>query len=483
MLRDGRLPALAALRAEGALASLDTSPSLFEAAIYPTLYSGVEVGDHALYSALPWSPDEQRVRSWETVAKPPSVWERLARAGRRALVVDPYQGWAPDEGDGLWVSGWQFQNRMVLPRWSVPRDALSQSARTLGRPPAAETTFGRLDAGTLLAMRHALVEAPGRAAALVERVLARERFDLLWVTFSGVHLAGHYLWDGSLLPEGIDPAARRTLDGALGDVYAATDAALGRIVAALPPDTDVIVFSPDGMGPNTSRSDLLPGMLAAVLGDHPERAVTAGGALWRWRAAIPPSYRAAIARLLSDDRVRAITAALHTVGTDWRGTRAFALPGDCHGFVRVNLRGRERDGIVPAAEASSLLETIAAGLATFHDPDGAPSVAAVERLPPDVARGRHAHLLPDLVVRWGERPSARLDRVTSARFGRVARSGVGPGLSGNHTEGAWTLVVPRRGRPAAAAAAPRLIDLAATACAHADVAATDLAGAPLLEPA
>jgi hypothetical protein len=221
-------------------------------------------------------------------------------------------------------------------------------------------------------------------------------------------------------------------------------------------------------------------MLAAVLGDRPERTATAGGALWRWRAAIPASYRAAVARLLSDDRVRAITAALHTVGADWRGTRAFALPGDCHGFVRLNLRGRERDGIVAAADASSLLDTIAEGLATFRDADGAPSVAAVERVPVD---GRHAHLLPDLVVRWTERPSARLDGVTSARFGRVARSGVGPGLPGNHTEGAWTLVVPRSGRPAAAASAPRLIDLAATACARADVAAADLAGTPLLEPA
>lgn len=480
MLGAGRLPVLGALRARGTLGSLDTSPSLYEAAIYPTLYTGVDVGDHALYSAFLWAPEAQCLQDWQRAPKPPTAWERLAAAGRRSLVVDPYQGWAAPRSAGLWVSGCQFRNRMVLPRWSAPSGALSALEREIGTPPDAETTFGRPDARGLLRMRNALVEAPGRAATVVERRLAREPFDLLWVTLSGVHLAGHYLWDRSVLPEGeLDADARRTLDAALTDVYAAADAALGRILAALPAGSDVVVFSPDGMGPNTSRSDLLPAMLAAVLGDPREAVATTGGALWRLRARIPARVRAAAARVLPDDVARHTTAALHTWGTDWRRTRAFALPGDCYGFVRANLRGRERDGVVPPDDLPALLEEVAAGLMTFRDPDGTPSVAAVEPVPAAIAKGRLAHRLPDLVVRWSDGPTATLSGVRSSRFGEVARLGAGPGLSGNHADGAWILLV-AAGGGGLPDGSVHLRDFAATACARAGVDATDLRGVSFL---
>jgi predicted AlkP superfamily phosphohydrolase/phosphomutase len=480
MLVDGRLPTLSALRKRGTLGPLEASSSSYEGAIYPELYTGVDVGDHALYSAFSWSPQHQRARPWLAVPKPAAVWERLARAGRRSLVIDPYQGWPGTDGEGLWVSGWQFQNRMVLPRWSVPHDAFGALMRDLGPPPAAETVFGRPSPSTLLALRRAFMEAPARTAALVERALARETFDFAWITFSCVHLAGHYLWDRALVAHvPLEPETRTLLDEAVADVYAATDAALGRIVEALPAGTDLVVFSPDGMGPNTSRSDLLPGMLAAILDDGADGGGT-GAALWRWRATIPMAWRAAAARMLPEATVHSITAWLQTASIDWARTRAFALPGDCHGFVRLNLRGRERDGIVDPGEAEPLLDRIADGLATFCDPDGSPAVDAVERTPDAIRRGAAAHLLPDLVVRWTARPTATLSAVASPRFGRVARHGAGPGLAGNHTEGAWSLLVAGSGHVAASDGSPRLVDLAATACAHAGVPALDLSGRPLI---
>ena len=48
-------------------------------------------------------------------------------------------------------------------------------------------------------------------------------------------------------------------------VVTAVDEALGRILAALPAGTDILIVSPSGMGPNTSRSHVLPGMLQAVM--------------------------------------------------------------------------------------------------------------------------------------------------------------------------------------------------------------------------
>ena len=55
------------------------------------------------------------------------------------------------------------------------------------------------------------------------------------------------------------------------------------------------------------------------------------------------------------------------------------MPGEDKGYVRLNLRGRERDGIVGPGEADELLSSIADGLLSFADPDGSASIASSTR--------------------------------------------------------------------------------------------------------
>jgi predicted AlkP superfamily phosphohydrolase/phosphomutase len=176
-----------------------------------------------------------------------------------------------------------------------------------------------------------------------------------------------------------------------------------------------------------------------------------------------------------------LTARLELRGVDWSRTVAFAHPAENQGYVRLNLRGRERDGIVDPAEVGALLDRIADGLRTFRDLDGQPAVASVERVADMFGSGTHADLLPDLIVRWTERPATRVEGVTSDRYGTVLRRGVGSGRSGNHTEGdAWALVVPGSASAVTPSRPPRLEDVAATAAALSGLDVRDLAGEPLL---
>ena len=187
----------------------------------------------------------------------------------------------------------------------------------------------------------------------------------------------------------------------------------------------MIVTSAVGMDVNSSRADLLPGMLAAVLAGGPLPAGDgAAGAIWRLRAAIPPQARGALARALPDRAALELTARLELRGVDWSQTRAFAHPADNQGYVRLNLRGRERDGIVEPGEADELLARIAAGLRTFRDPDGQPAVAGIERVA-EHHPGARCGQLPDLVVRWSDRPATTLAgaRVRRVRRGAAQRRG------------------------------------------------------------
>lgn len=480
MLAAGRLPALAGLIARGRRVELATPAAHFAAGAFHTLYSGVELADHGLFYPFQWDAQAQRARYMTAFPAPPAIWERLARAGRRTLAIDPYESRPPRDWQGTYVCGWQFVDRVVLPRWSLPRGAAATLARRHGRGPHATEVFGRPTAGELLALRAKLVAAPARVAAAAADLLARERYDLAWLTFSAAHLAGHQFWDLSQLAQAPDERERALLAGALGDVYEAVDAAFGRVLAALPGDADVIVASAVGMDVNSSRADLLPQMLAAVLAGGPPPSADGAGAIWRLRAAIPPGARGAIARALPDRAALELTARLELRGVDWSQTAAFAHPADNQGYVRLNLRGRERDGIVDESEADALLARIAAGLRTFRDRDGGPAVARVDRVA-DRYAGARAAQLPDLVVSWSRRPATTLAGVHSPAFGDVARRGTGSGRSGNHTPGdAWAVVAPGASAPCDQGRPPRLADVATTVAAVCGVDGEKLAGEPLL---
>jgi predicted AlkP superfamily phosphohydrolase/phosphomutase len=412
------------------------------------------------------------------------VWEQLAAAGRKTLLIDPYELGPPALLEGRALSGWQYENILSLERWAVPDDWHRPYERRLGRAPFMQEVFGKRSARSLLSMRDTLLAAPGRVADLTLEVLREDEFDFVCVSFLSIHQAGHVFWDVSHLD--VDDGQRTELEGALPRIYEETDRAIGRVVGALPEDANLMVVSPLGMGPNTSRIDLLGEMLERVLrpradeGDDAGR--EAGNRIWRLRAAVPTAVRSAIARGLGARLARELTARLSTSGIDWSDTRAFLLPSDENGQIRLNLRGRERDGIVDPSEADSLMEEIAEGLTTFYDFDGGPTIKAVDR-PRDLFPGRRADLLPDLVVRWSDKLATGVEGVRSERYGEVLRrTSGGTGRNGAHTAEAFALVVPSSLRARTPQRSPRVTDVAATVRAVFGVDGDVLEGESLLEP-
>ena len=482
LLATGRLPVLAALRERGTWLDVEAPATQFAAGAQHTLYSGVPVEDHGLFYPFQWSPDEQRVRHMHDLPAPAPVWEALAQHGARTLAVDPYESRPPAAPvPGTLVCGWQLHDRVVLQRWASPDATHARLERLFGTPEPVDEVFGRHKAGEMLALRRRLLRAPGRVADAAGLLLGQERFDLAWLTFCAAHVAGHQFFDLSQI-DGVDADVEPVLSGTLDEVVEAVDAAIGRVVRSLPAGNDLMVISPVGMEVNTSRADLLPEMLQAILDPASRTESTTGGsgAIWRLRAALPSDLRAKVARALPEKVALDLTGRLELRGFDWTRTRAFAHPAENQGYIRLNLRGREREGIVDP-EAKALMDEIAEGLRTFHDLDGHPAVASVERVADRFGHGARADHLPDLIVRWTDRPSTELDGVRSERFGTVMRHGAGSGRSGNHTEGdAWALLVSGASRVIDPGRPARLEDIAATAAALAGGDPGSMVGAPLL---
>jgi predicted AlkP superfamily phosphohydrolase/phosphomutase len=485
---EGRLPNLEALRRRGTRIDLETPAEHFPASAYQDLYRGVEVGDHGLFYPFQWAAGDQRIRLAGSFEVPPPIWDLLGRHGRSTLAIDPYECHRPHEARGAMLCGWGMRERVVLERWSVPEGGDREPRRRHGRPPDVTEVFGAQSPRELRRLRERFLAAPKRVADLAIERLRERSFDLAWIVFAAPHLAGHRLWEvpSYIGPEAIAAGERQQLDGALAEVYEEVDAQLGRVLAALPDDCDTIACSVLGMDVNTSRADLLPGMLTAVLGEGRSDAGSDGsdtdsGAIWKLRAALSGRLRSTVAAAMPDKLALELTTRLELRGVDWSTTRAFVHPADNQGYICLNRAGRERDGIVDESEAPELIAQIREGLLDFRDPDGQPAVISVD----DVSerwQGKVADRLPDLVVRWRPTSSIVLDALHSPRFGTVRRQGYGSGRTGNHTDGdAWAILAPRGGRTRDLGRAARITDIPATVAAHCEVPLDDLSGTSLIE--
>jgi len=472
MIAQGALPNCAALLHRGHTSAMECTP--IHASVYRSLYTGHGISSHGAHYPMEWSAQNQRILPAARLNPADSIFARLDNAGKRLLVIDPPECVPFSLRNGVAFSGWQCTARFVLPNWYSSKLLGRQLERRFGPPQGCHEVFGTPSLSRLRAIQQVLKNAPRRLADGTIDALRQGPFDLLWISFASAHIAGHQLWRSSLDADDEDPNADPSL---LMDIYREVDGAIGRIVAALPPDASILLFSPNGMGPETSRVDLLPAMLSRVLNDG----AVQGSARRNFRSVIPVGLRALVANAMPDALAMAIATRLENTRTDWSATEAFTVPSDGCGFIRLNLRGREREGIVDPAGAGALLDRISQGLRSFVEPGGNLCVADVLR-PSDIdAPGSKSSALPDLIVVWSPSPSAGLRKVSSPRFGEILRNGVGSGRSGNHGSETWISIIPGPGQTLAPLPSPiRHIDIAATACAYLQNPHADLPGRPLL---
>ena len=476
-MADGWLPSLARLRKRGAYGRLRSTSDWLVSSHWASFYLGVPPGEHGCYHFLQWRADEMALRrpdpAW-MIREP--FWRQMAADGLRVVALDVPYTHAPRSQDTVELSGWATNELTFSPYASPARlkddvhRIFGGSLRGTDRGLAFEKYAPR-PLAELLRMRDGLVEILGRSSRLALELAEREPWDVFLAVFGAPHRAGHLLWSGSSVQGEAGPDVDAVLHEALRDVYVATDRAIGELVEAAGADTHVLVFGLIGMAHNTSRTDILPVMLARILAGE-AKAEPAHEKLRlakRLRRAIPLEWRHAVKTHLPLSIQDRLSTFWRSGRVDWTRTRAVSLTGDVHGYIRINLRGREAQGIVePGCDFEDLCDEIAEGLMGFVDSvTGEPVVAEVMRTDEIYPNGSRVEALPDLIVRWAPSPCAHTGEVVSHRFGRIPwpTPGKNPnGRSGNHTGEGFVVAAGAGIRPGSSLD-PRshILDLAPTA--------------------
>lgn len=415
----GELPFLQAFLEGAWSADLVAPPGLFVGATWPTLATGTCPSRHAAFCHIrprPGNYRDEHFRSPQIEA--PAFWQALGRAGRKAAVLD--SPWSPlvREGPGVQAQSWGAHDSNEFETWPPEwADELrAQYGEHLREPCDAVNHTGQ----GLADMVQALKRRIRVRAEMLEALMAREAWDLVWAIFSEAHCAGHQLWflhdpDHPFH----DPAELARFGGdPLLQVYQELDSALARLVEPRGEEAHLVVFASHGIGPELGAGHLLPMVLERLDGQAPGLPAR----LFRWARgawrALPPGLR----KLLYV-KSRDVVEARQRAYTRERAARRFYYVENnaATGAVRVNLRGREPEGKVePGADYDAVCEEILAGVRSLvDDATGRPVVRRAYRVD-EVFPGPRLEVLPDILIDWDQTLPVR--EVRGPSIGRVGGS-------------------------------------------------------------
>jgi predicted AlkP superfamily phosphohydrolase/phosphomutase len=374
--QEGLLPNFVRLQTQGANFDLDHGRDKYSGLAWEHLSSGIRPGDGGRWSAVTFDKRTYQATQDHTVVRP-----FLADVAVKTVIFDfPYfdLSLAPNV---CGITSWGAHDPGVVAA-SRPDGLHQEMADLFGAYPAAEWIYGFCwpSAQKAEAAGDALTQAT-EVRSRASRWLLKERlpdWDLGVVVISECHSAIEPLWHG------VDEKhPLHTLDSApaaaaaLRKVYGAIDHLIGDLEQTFS-EAVLVLVAMHGMGPNDSDVPamvLLPELLYRFAFGSPYMRpvefprtlpdgtpVLAEDGHWYHPLvqAVPhskPRFHQRVAR-----RIKRMANWKNDAGGDlnwmpaarysrfWPKMPAFALPSFYDGRVRLNVAGREKHGIVPAAE-------------------------------------------------------------------------------------------------------------------------------------
>lgn len=374
----GSLPNLESLRELGAETELNATHPPWTGSAWPSLYTGVDPSHHGAFDFFDYIgayPDEADVITRHDVCAP-AIWDYLTAFDRRSVVVNVPVTHPAEKLDGV-----------LLPGYLAPADAdgyppgirsdlstaIGKSYKIYSKFETDEESKRKIDGyEELIQMR----------ADAASHLLEAENWDFAFVQVQKTDAVFHNATS-------IDDFRR---------IYEAADDLVGRLVDTCDSDPNIVVCSDHGIGPVTGYTlsvnellhehgyltitpDSTNKSLSSVKGGMTEKSTTYSNLVTQFvgisrKAGLKPSaiYHGAQRLGIEDQLIRILPEPLIQTleqGVDWRESEAFCRRGSEQG-VRINLKGRDPEGVVPLERYEQVREEIIELLSTQTTPEDEP---------------------------------------------------------------------------------------------------------------
>lgn len=417
LIRAERLPHLARLAAQGlrTVAWSCTPPATLPA--WTSFLTGSEPSAHGVV-------DMFVPRRGTTVLVPASAAMRrrstflavLARQGRSVASVGVPGTYPPEPELAFSIAGFDAPGATRARRSAFVPPSLFDEVEALGGWRYAVTNEQSRDPHRHDRLVAALLADLERKERIALHLWQRRRWDVFMLHLQAGDTACHHLWHtwDKASPRH-DPERHARLRDALPSVMTRIDQLVGKLIAAGPPETRVLVVSDHGFGGASARAVHVNRWLAAqgLLAFRPRHGHLAAGsrALRAVVEHMPTGLLGALASRLPRALVSRGLATLRDQNIDFANTQAFSFELDYAPSVYLHRRGHFPRGCVTAGEVEPLLQALTRSAAALVDPvSGQRIFSRIERGADPSLGGPDLFLEP--AAHEGYRPSFLPSRTT-----------------------------------------------------------------------
>ena len=486
MIAKGKLPNIAALYQGGKYSRLDNYNWYRAETPWTTFLTGTSPQKTGYWSPIKYDPEKYqsyKINAFNFDEYPPFY---ASMEGKKVAVFDMPQAPIADNVDGVQVLAWGTHSGQT-PSISSPKDLWQSIVDKHGEHPLLNKDGANCyDIESLKKLAEKMKVGIQRRADVCIDLISSGKWDYFLTIFGEAHVAGHYFWH-----LGAEHPLREYFDSIdapdlLEESFVEIDKAIGRIIEACPRDATIVVFSAHGMGPNTmdlpsvaflaeflyrwnfpGKQAIAPGKMGEPVVDIPVeemKTINMAPKLWQLTREGKPIrdllknalnykwYRKLERRLpQAEGREQAVMDPfrLKKLGFDepfqcsnwfsglWPQMKAFALPSFSEGYVRINLKGRDKYGIVDPEDYESVCDEICEELSKLVDSrTGTPMVLQTIRTRPSLKDETEKSPDADIVVVWQEESVA--SAIESPTIGRIGP--VPYWRTGSHRAGGFFII-------------------------------------------
>ncbi len=405
LIDKGALPFLGSLVDNGAWGTLEAPWPWATFPSWTSIMTGTTQGVHGLLDFSELDPATMHVRfvdsTWRRV---PAIWQLATTRGKRSVVLGVPGTYPPDRDVELMISGFDTPvTTSIDPTFVWPPDFRTRLFREVGRFPLTPVQELRIGKGWHRKALAALLESIQGKTRVARFVLEELHPDLFVMVFGESDTVCHHFWHfADPRSPRAEPGLRPELRTAIEQVYTALDSALSEIVQSSRLAPTVLLVSDHGFGGAGSTALHLNRFLAS----H-------GFLTFGSRAALPAVFSSVPATMLpffprtlqqwvfrkaGSKMIPRLEGRRRFAGILWQETLAYSEELNYAPAIRINLRGRERGGVVAPEKYEEVRERITAALRAWRDKrTGEPVVRRIFRRE-ELIQGPAVEKAPDLLL-------------------------------------------------------------------------------------
>jgi predicted AlkP superfamily phosphohydrolase/phosphomutase len=439
LIEQDEMPALKALLAEGRWLRVQSSAHIGSGSVWPTFLSGQEPSAHGVHGEWSWQPETMTLVRYGG-GQHKIFWQDLAEKGFTVGVLDPPFVTLVGLSEGFEIIEWGAHDQLKGRVQAGPKEVADFLA---GQPEFHPWTSERHDNASsddpaeLARLNSSCLKGVKLRGSFARALIAGTHPDFAFITFPEIHHSAHYLWHTSefdpQLHSGLNPDAE-AVRPSLKEIFREVDRQIAVLIEAAGPGHRAIVFSLHGMRACAGVPAFLQPLLCekgfACLApwsaqSWPRRASSIMAAVKR---NTPVAFKNFYYQALTSSATRYLARPTMLPAYDWSRTRAFSLPTDQHGWIRINLRGRESAGIVAPEQYRDTCRQLEELMRSLCRVDGLPLVTQVVRTAANFEEARSLRL-PDLVVHWSDAAFAAPAKIKGSE---VRIQTIGKKFTGQH---------------------------------------------------